>query len=42
MLFKKTLKVASAAALWMVALLGANSAMAQINFDATPAAPTHR
>ena len=29
MLFKKTLKVASAAALWMVALLGANSAMAQ-------------
>lgn len=29
MLFKKTLKVASATALWMVALLGANSAMAQ-------------
>ena len=29
MLFKKTLKVASAAALWMVALGGANSAMAQ-------------
>ena len=30
MLFKKTLKVASATALWMVALLGANSAMAQV------------
>ena len=30
MLFKKTLKVASATALWMVALLGANSAMAQL------------
>lgn len=30
MLFKKTLKVALATALWMVALLGANSAMAQI------------
>jgi hypothetical protein len=29
MLFKKTLKVASATALWMVALLGATSAMAQ-------------
>ena len=29
MLFKTTLKVASATALWMVALLGANSAMAQ-------------
>ncbi len=29
MLFKKTLKVASATALWMVALLGTNSAMAQ-------------
>ena len=29
MLFKKALKVASATALWMVALLGANSAMAQ-------------
>ena len=29
MLFKKTLKVALATALWMVALLGANSAMAQ-------------
>ena len=29
MLFKKTLKVASATALWMVALLGVNSAMAQ-------------
>ena len=30
MLFKKTLRVALATALWMVALLGANSAMAQI------------
>ena len=39
MLFKKTLKVASATALWMVALLGANSAMATINLDATAAAP---
>ena len=29
MLFKQTLRVASATALWMVALLGANSAMAQ-------------
>ena len=29
MLFKKTLKVASATALWMVALVGASSAMAQ-------------
>ncbi len=38
MLFKKTLKVASATALWMVALLGANSAMAAINLDGTPAA----
>ena len=38
MLFKKTLKVASATALWMVALLGANSAMATINLDGTPAA----
>ncbi|MYE81927.1 MAG: hypothetical protein F4X36_08810 [Gammaproteobacteria bacterium] len=40
MLFKKTLKVASATALWMVALLGANSAMATINLDGTPAANT--
>ncbi len=32
MLFKKTLKVASATALWMVALLGANSAMG-LDFD---------
>ena len=30
MLFKNTVKAASAAALWMVALLGANSAMAQL------------
>ena len=30
MLFKKTVKAASAAALWMVALMGANSAMAQM------------
>ena len=36
MLFKKTLKVALATALWMVALVGANSAMAQINL--TPGA----
>ena len=39
MLFKKTLKVASATALWMVALLGATSAMAQgatIEADAPP------
>ena len=33
MLFKKTLKVASATALWMVALLGANSAMAQDTYS---------
>lgn len=39
MLFKQTLKAASAAALWMVALLGSNSAMAAINLDATAAAP---
>ena len=38
MLFKKTLKVASATALWMVALLGANSAMATISLDGTPQA----
>ena len=31
MLFKKTLKAAPAVALWMVALLGAHSAMAQVN-----------
>ena len=34
MLFKKTLKVASATALWMVALLGATSAMAQMTYSA--------
>ena len=38
MLFKKTLKVASATALWMVALLGANSAMAQATMLDTYAA----
>ncbi len=40
MLLKKTLKAASAAALWMVPLLGANSAMATISLDGTAAAAT--
>ena len=40
MLFKKTLKVASATALWMVALLGVNSAMAQDLEDSTYSAET--
>ena len=34
MLFKKTVKAASAAALGMVALLGTHSAMAQVNLGA--------
>lgn len=37
MLFKNAMKAASAAALWMVALLGANSAMAQTTLSFTDA-----